>query len=333
MRLGFKISFFIAIVCSSVAKGQDVHLTQFYATPLFLNPAFTGANVCSRASLTYRDQWPGVSTAYKSFLFSVDHSLRSYNLGVGLQIGSDVAGTGELRTTMINPIVSYGVKVNRKLAMRFGFQPGVGIRSINSNNLIFGDQISRGGNVPTIEDLPETKVYVDAGAGALFYGEKFWVGLSAHHLTAPNTSLLSGEEVRPIKVSLHGGAKFALNDGEHDPYLKRFISPALHYRGQSKFDQFDIGFYFTQYIFNVGLWYRGIPGFKAYKDGYSNHDAIAIIIGVQAERLNVGYSFDKTISYLRGLTSGAHEITLSYQLCKLKKKRKKQGLVIPCPKF
>lgn len=324
--LGFVLAF-------STLKGQDVHLAQFYATPLYLNPSFAGANVCSRVALTYRDQWPGIKTAYKSFLFSIDHSLPTYNLGVGFQILSDVAGSGDLRTTLINPIISYGVKVNRKLAMRFGFQPGVGIRSINTNNLVFGDQIARGGNVASVEDLPQAKAYFDAGAGFLLYTEKLWLGGSTYHLSAPNTSLLGGEEIRPIKISVHGGAKIPLNEKEHDEYLKRSISPAFHYRGQEKFDQFDIGLYFTQYIINLGLWYRGIPIFKAYQEGYPNHDALVFIVGVQTDRLNVGYSFDKTISYLNGLTKGAHELTLSYQMCKQKTKKKKYGLVIPCPKF
>ena len=43
------------------ASAQDVHTTQFYASPLTLNPALTGGfDGQLRASLNYRDQWRGL---------------------------------------------------------------------------------------------------------------------------------------------------------------------------------------------------------------------------------------------------------------------------------
>lgn len=335
MKKVFKIVLLIIVLCSSVAKGQDMHFTQFYASPLYLNPAFAGANVCSRVSLTYRNQWPGISKTYKSFLVSVDHSVQKYNLGVGFLLGSDVAGSGDLRTTLINPMISYGVKINRKLGLRFGFLPGIGMRSIDYTKLVFGDQIARGGGgVASIEDPTQNKVFIDIGAGALFFSEKYWLGTSFSHLTGANTTLVDNEAILPLKYSLHGGVKIILNENKGNILENRSISPAFHYRGQKEFDQFDLGFYFTQHVFNIGLWYRGLPGIKEYKPGYPNNDAFSVTIGVQADRVNVGYSYDVTISYLKhDASKGAHEITLSYQLCKLKKRRKKHGLVIPCPKF
>ena len=209
-RFGNKILVVFFIFCFTEVRSQDPHLTQFYASPVYLNPSFAGANVCSRTSLTYRDQWPGINTAFKTFVFSVDHSVLQYNLGLGLLISSDIAGSGDLRTTTINPIVSYGVKISRKMAIRFGVQPGVGFKSINYDKLVFGDQLVRGGGVATVESLPKNKVYFDVGAGALLYSETFWAGLSINHLTGPNVSLIGYEEMRPLKISFHGGAKYHL---------------------------------------------------------------------------------------------------------------------------
>lgn len=314
-------------------KAQDMHFTQFFSSPLYLNPAFAGANVCSRVSTAYRNQWPGVTKTYRSYLLSADHYLQSYNLGVGLLFGNDVAGTGNLSTTIINPMVAYELKVNRKVSMRFGVQPGVGMKTINFNALLFGDQIARGGNVASLETPTQSRTYFDIGAGALIYSKRYWLGASAYHLTRPDVALMSnGDGILPIKYSLHGGAKYSFNPKERNLYAQRSISPAFNYRGQREFDQLDIGLYFTQYIFNIGAWYRGIPVLKAYKPGYSNNDAIALIIGLKTDRFNIGYSFDYTISKLTGITHGAHEITLAYQLCKFKK-RKKTRMQIPCPKF
>jgi type IX secretion system PorP/SprF family membrane protein len=329
-----KISFIILMLYIPIAKGQDMHFTQFYSSPLYLNPAYTGADVCSRVSATYRNQWPGISKTYKSYLLSVDHYVQRYNIGIGLLFGNDVAGTGNLRTTIINPLIAYEATLTKKLMLRVGVQPGISIRSINFNNLVFGDQLARGGNVATIESPTQSKTFFDIGAGALAYTKKYWLGVSFYHLNKPNETLRgeSEESLMPLKYSAHGGYKYTINPDEKEEFQRKSVSAAFHYRGQAEFDQFDIGFYFTQYVFNIGFWYRGIPGLKAYKPGYSNNDAVSIIIGVKTDRMNFGYSYDYTISKLTNMSHGAHEVSVAYQLCKLKKKKKKR-LLVPCPKF
>ncbi len=282
------------------AFAQDMHFTQFYSAPLYLNPAFTGANGCSRLSATYRNQWPGISKTYRSFLCSAEHFIHEKNLGIGILLGSDVAGTGQLKTTIINPSISYEARVGRKLALRFGLQPGITIKSINFNNLLFGDQLARGGNVLSIETPVQTKAFMDIGAGLLAYTTKYWAGVSAFHLNKPNESLMGAENVKlPIKYSVHGGAKFIMDELEaKEDFKRKSITTAFNYRGQKEFDQLDIGFYYSESVLNLGLWYRGIPLLKAYKPGYKNNDEVAVIVGVQTKRMNIGYSYDITISKL-----------------------------------
>ncbi|MFL5763605.1 MAG: type IX secretion system membrane protein PorP/SprF [Bacteroidia bacterium] len=328
-----KIMFCAAILLAPGANAQDMHFTQFYSTPLFLNPAFSGADVCSRVSLTYRNQWPGIQRTYRSYLFSIDHYLMEKNLGIGLVFGEDVAGSGNLKTTIVYLPIAYEGKLTKKLYVRMGIQAGVESRSIDYEKLLFGDQIARGGGVPTVETPILRKTFFDTGTGILFYTRKAWGGFSAYHLNKPNQSLMEAEDgVVPIKISFHGGYKYLTNEEEKDEASRRYISPAFNYRHQNKFDQLDLGFYYSQSALNLGIWYRGIPVFKSYAPGYSNNDALAIIIGVRNERFNFGYSYDVTISRLTAVTKGAHEITVSYQLCKLKKK-KKVRMLTPCPKF
>ncbi|MES2516252.1 MAG: type IX secretion system membrane protein PorP/SprF [Bacteroidota bacterium] len=320
------------------AYSQDMHFTQFYASPLYLNPAFTGANVCSRATLIYRNQWAGIKKGYESYMFSMDHYLSKQHVGIGLQAAVDQAGTGGLRTTIINPSLAYETNINKTIAIRFGLQPGVVIKSIQFDRLLFGDQIARGGSanpgsVSTVETRTANKAFFDIGAGTLVYTSNYWLGASFFHLTRPNESLYDTESATlPIKYSVHGGTKIFINKEEKDPDLKKSVSIVMHYRGQGKFDQFDIGTYYSQRGISLGIWYRGIPGLKAYKPGYSNNDALAFVTGFQQERFNIGYSYDITISQLQRLTNGAHEVTLSYQFCSPKKKKVKRVLV-SCPKF
>ncbi|PBQ33748.1 hypothetical protein CNR22_18830 [Sphingobacteriaceae bacterium] len=328
-----KLSFLILLLQLQRSVAQDIQFTQFYAAPMYLNPAFTGANACSKVTLIYRSQWPGISNVYTSKLVSAEHGIKNSNFGMGITFAQDDAGSGNLKTTLINPSVSYQAKINRVSAIRFGLQPGFAIKSINFNNLVFGDQIYRGGNVATVEQLPQSKAYFDLGAGALYINSDYWVGVSAYHLTQSNESFYNDPlNTLPVKYSLHMGTKYDLDKEEKEKRLKRYISPVIHYRAENKFDQVDLGCYFTKHILTVGLWYRGIPGLKAYKKGYANNDAISLIVGLQTERIKVGYSYDKTISNLSRYSKGAHEVTLSFQLCN-PKKRKTKLVLVSCPKF
>lgn len=313
-------------------KGQDIHFTQFYASSMYLNPAFTGAGVCSRLTTAYRNQWPGISEGFTSQLVSFDHYIRKHNLGVGVIITRDEAGSGDLQRTTVTPSLAYEANLTRKLSLRFGMQAGLGSSSINFNKLVFGDQIARGGNVPTIEDTPNSVNYFDINTGVVIYTSNAWFGASFFHLNQPDESFNSSGEDSPlpVKFSFHGGYKFNLTE---DNQLEESFSLAFNYRGQKKFDQLDIGGYYTLDVLNFGIWYRGIPFFKRFASGYSNNDAISLVVGIKTNKMSFGYSYDITISNLNnGNSSGAHELTASYQFCQLSKLRKKR-IFVACPSF
>jgi len=49
-----------AISYSNDLKAQDPHFSQFYAAPLYLNPALAGTSAGNyRVGVNYRDQWRG----------------------------------------------------------------------------------------------------------------------------------------------------------------------------------------------------------------------------------------------------------------------------------
>lgn len=308
--------------------GQDMHFSQFYASSIYLNPAFAGANVCSRVSLMYRNQWSGVKTGYTTTMASWDHYIKRNNLGLGLLLARDVAGSGSLSTTLVYPTFAYEARIDRKFGIRFGIQPGFGNSSIDFNKLTFGDQIARGGNVATVETAPSSSSYFDVNAGVLAFTGKMWLGFAFSHINSPVESFYGFGEPLPIKTSVHGGYKFELEEGE------KSITAAFNYRGQKKFDQLDIGAYYTtREIINIGLWYRGLPFIKSYAPGYANNASIVLILGVKNEVMSVGYSYDFTISRLSHNNShGSHELTLSYQFCSLRNQRGRR-ITVECPSF
>lgn len=326
------------IAFGSDLRAQHYQFSQFYAAQTYLNPAFTGANACSRLSINYRDQWRSIPGGFKTYQVSFDHYLKSLSSGVGLQFFSDEAGTSNLRTTQFSGLYSYQFQFNRDFAGRAGFNIGGVQRSINYNSLVFGDQIARGGAANSVENISAVRTtYFDAGFGMLFYGSNYWGGFAASHITQPNQSLLEESSKLPTEFKLHGGYKYLLEGDETESGKKgaekNSLTFAANFKKQAKFNQFDIGVYYSKNLFVVGAWYRGIPLRKPYS-WYRNNDAVVLLVGITSDKMNFGYSYDLTISKLTNVSSGgSHEISISYQFCNSKKKRRKRPILVSCPKF
>lgn len=325
---------------------QDPQFTQFYAAPLYLNPAFAGAIDHSRAIFNGRVQWAGLSKPFVTYAASVDHNMEKYKSGIGLIAMLDKAGTGALTNSTIGAIYAYKIKISSKWVVRPAVQFAYSSRSINFYDLTFRDQLDlqAGSPLTTSEtfDKDNRVSYFDFSAGALAHSETFWIGLVTHHLNTPDESLNEGGSIVPIKTTLHGGMKIDLASSvyrSHGKSREHSLTPTFLYKMQGKYDQLDFGLYYHHEPLVIGVWYRGIPLLKKYEPGYGNNDAMAILLGLKQDDFTIGYSYDLTVSRLGATrTAGSHEISLSYTFpnnknINHKKRMRKKDMVIPCPKF
>lgn len=303
------------------SKAQDPEFTQFYANPLYLNPAFAGSKRCPRFTMAHRNQWPGISATFITTSVSYDQHIESISGGIGLLVTSDRAAS-TLRTTRASAIYSYQLKVNRKFSIRFGGEATFFQKSLDWNKLTFGDMIDpRRGFVFQTGDTPRggSVSGVDFSAGILGFSDNFFVGIAAHHLTQPDESLIQGESKLPMKISGQIGAVIPLA-GAASKYTNddASISPNILFRVQDNFHQLNMGLYVKKGPIIGGLWYR-------------NRDAFIALLGIQTDVLNIGYSYDVTISKLGTSSGGSHEVTLGIKLpCKEKKRTFR---TISCPSF
>jgi len=74
----------IVFVGSNNVQAQDPQFTQFYANPIYLNPAFAGSNGCPRFAMNYRNQWPSLSGNYVTYSASYDQYFKNINGGIGV---------------------------------------------------------------------------------------------------------------------------------------------------------------------------------------------------------------------------------------------------------
>ena len=299
---------------------QDPQFSQYYAAPLYLNPALAGINQQGRAGVNYRSQWPSIEASFETFSAYVDYNFDEKNSSLGLIITKDTEGLVGLSSTEIGLQYSYQVNLNYKWIFRPAFQVSYAIRDINYDKLTFGDQFDETGLVnPLSAESFNTGLstsYADIALGGIWYSKNMWLGVAAHHIREPNQSFVAGESPLPRKVSFHGGYRIPLKagfltKGTTESGAERTLSPTFNYRSQGDFDQLDLGVYLTMSPVIFGLWYRGIP-IKSPEGGGSNTESLIFMAGMTREKLTFGYSFDYTLSKLGIGSGGAHEISITY---------------------
>jgi type IX secretion system PorP/SprF family membrane protein len=328
-------AFFIKILLfwlSFNVKAADPQFTQFYAAPLFLNPAFAGSTECLRLGANYRNQWFLSDRPYATYLVSGDYNLRSstrFNGGVGGYVLYDNLGAGSYNTFEFAPILSYEVKLNKKQRLRFGLQPSYHLKYGGfSGDLTFGNQFSNvigyvGGASEEITQ-PSSLSFFDISSGAVWMSETAWLGLALHHMLRNPIMSDSKTDPVPMRISIQGGKKYALNLPE------TYITPAFNFKSQGANFQTDIGFYYQTGNLILGSWLRGMPFFSSKG---SNIDAMCFLVGFQKNQYKIGYSYDLPLSKMIS-SFGTHELSFTYELCIISNKKPKPPMKIrflPCP--
>ncbi|MBC7865767.1 MAG: type IX secretion system membrane protein PorP/SprF, partial [Bacteroidia bacterium] len=304
---------FISAIAFNLLKAQDPQFAQYYANPIFLNPAYTGLTYEHRMVVNYRNQWLGISKAYSTYAASYDYNANDIRSGLGIQVVHDVAGISAFKTTTVAGSYAYHANLDKFTEIRAGAALSLNFKRLNFDRLIFNDQLSSGAPVSVEDGNFFPKTYFDLNAGVLINSVEYWIGFSAKHLPRPDVSMSGSGANLPINASLHGGYRFVLEKTGRN--LKKYFSPTFNYRHQGKYDQLDLGVYYYMLPLEIGLWYRGIP-LKRYAAGFPNHDALSVLVGYEVQKydLRIGYSYDLTLSKLIGSTSGSHELSIIYEI-------------------
>src|SRR5690606_5555041 len=267
------------------------------------------------------------------------------NSGIGIHVMQDTEGAAKLRSTTISALYSYELKLGDNAFFRPGFQASYIRREIGFyENLVFANQINPsdpfGPTLPgaDIPGLGEPVGMLSLSVGGIFFTRNLWAGFAAHHVNEPNQSFIDGVSPLPMKLSFHAGYRINLGEGAMRGDFthmrkQRSFTPTVNYKRQGPFEQLDVGAYFTLEPIVFGLWYRGLPYKPVEKQ--SNRDAVVMMFGVNLlSGLNIGYSFDYTVSKLGIQSGGAHELSLSWTLPnKYEGQPSRRDTVLPCPKF
>ena len=322
----------LAVLGMQGVKAQDVGFSQFYANPLYLNPAFAGSKVAPRISLTYRAQWPGLVSAFSTVSGSYDQYIPDLHGGIGAIVMSDRQGDhGILSTNSLGAMYSFRFRLVDDVYINLALQATLVNTSINwdPNILRFPDQIdpNNGFIDLTSATCPDqtSKFYPDFASGLMVYGPAWYAGFAAHHLNRPSQGFYSEDPIS-MKFTANAGGLINLSEERRRQSSlglgQPVVSPNFIYQYQGGFHYFNYGLYLDWMPFLVGVWYR---------QGIENPDAFIFMVGVQQDHFKVGYSYDATVSELGYSVAGAHEITVGLILPAPEQKHKIKA--IRCPSF
>ncbi len=330
------------LLCCSLAlvvRAQDAHFTQFYANPLLVNPALTGAfDGQLRASMIYRDQWRGVidnpfvtTTAALDFRFPVNAGNRTTGdaAAAGIVFMNDRVKVYDFSHNQIMANGAFHKMLDKRTnqILSGGITLGIGQRNINYANLTFQDefQIGVGNNSgyfgQTSESLPTNNItYTDIGLGINYSfaprnRPAFYLGAAVHHITEPDISFYSRddesiqEEVLDRKYSIHLASVLPLNSRMSlQPRVLgqiqgESIEAVLGTNLRFKLDDFSTS------AFHVGTWVRGVRII----DGFAP-DAVVALVGFEYHNVLLGTSYDIGVSdFTAGSRGrGALEVSLAY---------------------
>ncbi len=336
-----------AMLASTVMIGQDIHFSQFYMSPLNLNPALTGVMNCNtRVVANYRNQWSQVlqGDAYNTYSVSYDQKIavgRSDYFGVGGSFWGDRAGELSFGTTQGRLSFSYAKKMGgyRKKAhyLVFGADAGVTQRRVDLTGAQWPSQhdgnggFSAGSGSPVLINDTDF-LHGDLSAGVVFFStlddrNSYYVGLALHHLNQPNVTFQDqGTDNLTSRLTLHGGGEFELNKDIS-------LVPGFVYLSQGEHKQLNLGTSFrfalgpksAKQSWQIGTWFR----LGTQEGGGIHSDAIIFSTRFDYGNYGIGFSYDATVSDLRQAASatGAFEFSLVYLICGPEKRS------VYCPRF
>jgi type IX secretion system PorP/SprF family membrane protein len=298
---------------------QDHLYSQFFNSPLYLNPALTGQFKGDlRMDLIYRNQWTAVPGTLSYVSASIDYNVPRFGGGIGLLFTRSSEGTAYLDKTNFSALYSYSVG-SEDFVLSFGLQAGFTDRKIDYSKLVFDDQIDPTlGIIPgssSAGDLPfNNKFYFDSGVGTNLVIGEFNIGAALQHINQPNESFTGAPAKLPMRINTHVSYRMDLNPYDNvEDDDKTYLIPSVVFYKQANFDSYSIGMQYKRRGLNVGLSYRSGA------DTGPSAVVLSLIFDVfinreGGEKLRFGFSHDAAVQGLTyGNTAGSTEGSIGYE--------------------
>lgn len=324
----------LSIFCLKV-NGQDPHFSQFFASPLTINPANTGNfNGIIRSAANIRNQLPDFSNAYTTKTISIDGSLlkkiipKKDKFSLGALILSDQSGNKLISNNDISLSISYNKALDQKARSSIiaGFQFNYSKYLFDGSRANFEDELTPVGfNLTTTDilsgnNISRSNFNLNTGLiymGSFGYENRFYFGTSYYHIIKPVISFSSTNSFKNPRYNIHGGAYVSLS------YSTSF-HPSFQFQKQGETSELLLGGALSQHLGNekgydlyAGLWCR-------------TNDSLIPFLGLEWANIRAGFTYD--VGVLNKILSKnmlhSYEFSLIYIL-----NPNNGDPLLKCPKF
>lgn len=331
-----KVFFLLICLCSlAKVKAQDPHFSQFFASPLTLNPALTGKfDGDLRVTGNYRNQWPTINRAFVTTTASVDFPILRNRIsstdtwGVGFMGYSDQSANSALKFNYLSVSTAFhkGLDEDGYSQIGAGFQATYSNMMLDVSKITLEDQLTPFGFTGTTSDVIASSShqnnYFDLNAGVLYSGStsdrnNFYAGISMYHVMRPKQQFTNSFYILNPRTTFHGGGYFpAGNTGT--------IHLSALYSMQAGAAETVVGGAYEALISEGNK-----PTSVYFGSWIRLNDAIIPYVGLEFSDFRLGATYDVNTSSLKSASQsrGGVELSLIY----IKKTPGSKGL--PCPKF
>lgn len=317
---------------------QDPHFSQYFVSPLTLNPAYTGKfNGTFRFSGNYKKQWPTINNAFTTSTAAYDFSILNNRLpehdtwGLGFLAVNDQSGNKILNNNFYSFSTAYSKSLDDdgKNQITIGFQGTMASKRLDMRRADFQDELTSLGFTGVTSEVfgnnPFSINYFDLNTGIMYAlstdgDNSFYIGASIYHVNRPSESFMGGYYQLNARSTIHGGAYLPL--GENKSLHTSFI----HQR-QGAASETMAG---ASFAYNVS--YDESNPLQLYAGGwYRFGDAIIPYLGLELNGFRFGFSYDINHSTLRpaSMSRGGSELSIIY-IGRYKDPLRKK---INCPSF
>lgn len=303
---------------SFTSKAQDIHFSQYYMNPIYLNPALAGNfDGDWRFTANQKSQWRSVSRPYNSFALSAENREQKLLPGLyhAINFYHDAAGDGNLRTIELNITNAYQrfFDTDSVHSVTAGLQFGFNRKSIDFTQLNFDNQFDGyvfDASLSTNETFNlQTYTNFNLALGAVYKYQpekrkEIVAGIGWFNITKPKQSFMGNQTIeRDQRLVLHAKAVYPIN-------FELDLQPGIFMQFQGKYKEIVVGSN-VRYLFKdkkgeyiapyAGLWFR-------------NKDAINLVVGAYYNNWIGGISYDVNLSKLVPASNvrGGLEFSLQY---------------------
>lgn len=270
---------------------EEKHFTQFSFNKLVFNPGYAGNADVMAFTAMYRNQWTSINGAPITFNLNMHTPITKGRGGIGLSIISDQVGL--FQKLHVDGAYNYKIPVFDNSTLSMGISAGLHINSMQWQDADAYDQGD--GSIPDVEG---SVIKPNFGVGFFLSSESYFIGLSAPRLLrSPIYMEQEGNLLNKRPYYFMSGLVLPLNRSiKLKPAALISLIPNA---------PFEADFSLSA-LFLDKLWIGG-----AYRLGDSFGGMMQYEI---SDQLQIGISFDFTISDLRRFTGETMEFMFRYNM-------------------